>query len=623
MKVTKKILAVILCVVMTFSVCTAAFGAYAKDTKEVTPIVFIPGIGQSQTYKYDDEGNVIADWNLFHITFDVKTMTFGQWFNLVLLVTELVTTIVLQRDVVTRAPLDSLFTVLMADHMVDENGDFINNVVCPNYPCSIKDYDEEARRIFDSRIPCQVIIDEIGEENVYCFNYSVFSNVDNNAKELNDYIEKIVLPQTGAEKVILVPMSMGASLVNDYLNLYPDAGRVEKVISIVGAWQGSDVFGDLLLADFDENAPDLCYTDAINNIGLFGEDEDYIGYLINIAVRILPKQEVDYLLYDILDSLLETIIIKNTAFMALCPPDRYQQAADKFYNTPETADLKAQTARYAEAQRNLESRLKYQEEKYGTEFYFISGYNMQFGDGEFGFFKFFETYDTTNSDEVIQISSTAPGTSYVPAGTKFDAAYLADPSHNCSPDGSIDASTCYYEKTSWYFEGQMHELNNNNTALSLAFNIALNNIKTVDDCKDTYPQFNQARDIKKLTRDYLPDAKSIDTSALDAADAAKLEKAIADAEAMVACTVNDTEKDEEITQNLVSVLKELNAKYGLFENSYLPDSAPSVGMKILTGVLNVIDKVLLKIFGRGGFVEITYKLPDFFETLSKIVASVA
>ncbi|MCQ2485629.1 MAG: hypothetical protein MJ168_09890 [Clostridia bacterium] len=608
MKISKKILSVLLCVVMIFSVCTAAFGAYAKDTKEVTPIVFIPGIGQSQTYKYDDEGNVIADWNLFHITFDTETITFAQWVNLVLLVTELVTTIAIQKDVVTRAPIDSLFTVLMADHLVDENGDFINNVVCPNYPCSIKDYDDEARRVFNSRIPCQELVDEVGEENIYCFNYSVFSNVDNNARNLNDYIEKVVLPQTGAEKVILVPMSMGASLVNNYLNLYPDAGRVEKVISIVGAWQGSDVFGDLLLADFDENAPDLCYTDAINNIGLFGADENYIGYLINIAVRILPKQEVDYLLYDILDGLLETVIIKNTAFMALCPPDRFEQVADKFYNTEETADLRAQAARYADAQRNLESRLKYQEEKYGTEFYFISGYNMQFGDGEFGFFKFFETYDTTNSDEVIQISSTAPGTSYVPAGTKFDDAYIADPAHNCSPDGSIDASTCYYEDTSWYFEGQMHELNDNNSALSLAFNIALGKIKSVDDCKDTYPQFNEARNIRRLTRDYLPDAKSIDTSVLDAADAARLEKAIADAEAMIARTVNNKEKDDEIIQNLLSLLKVLNAKYNLFEDKYQPDKQPSAAMEVLTVVLKIADEVLLKIFDKGGFVEIIDKI---------------
>ena len=611
MKISKKILAVILSVLMTFSLFTAAFTVSAKD--EVTPIVFIPGIGQSQTYKYDDEGNEIADWNLFHISFETENMSLSQWIQLVRFAGQLITSLVIQKDLVTKDTISNLLGILFADHLVDENGDFINNVVCPNYPCSIKDYSEDARRIFDSRVPCQEIIDAIGEENVYCFNYSVFSNVDNNARNLNDYIENVVLPQTGAEKVVLVPMSMGASLVNDYLNLYPDSGRIEKVISIVGAWQGSDVFGDLLLTDFDENDPELCYTDAINNIGLFGADENYLGYIINIAVRILPKQEVDYLLYDILDSLLETVIIKNTAFMALCPPDRFEQVADKFYNTEDTADLRAQAARYADAQRNLESRLKYQEETYGTEFYFISGYNMQFGDGEFGFFKFFETYDSTNSDEVIQISSTAPGTSYVPAGTSFDEDYIADPSHNCSPDGSIDASTCYYEKTSWYFEGQMHELNNNNTALSLAFKIALGEIKSVDDCVDTYPQFNKARDIKRLVRDYLPDAKSIDTSLLDAADAEKLEAAIAEAEAMVNCTINDPEKDDAISANLNNLLKELNAKYNLFENKYQPDAEPSVAMGILTEVLKVVDIVLLKIFGYGGFSE--FSLLNFIKGL--------
>lgn len=601
MKISKKILAIILCVVMTFSVFTAAFTVSAK--RDVTPVLFVPGIGQSQTYKYDDEGNLVADWNLLHPSFEVEKISFFEWVDILVFAAQLVTTLAVQRDVITRGPIDTVLKILFADHLRDENGEFINNVVCPNYPCSLKDYDDEARDVFESRIPCKVLSDEVGEENIYCFNYSVFSNVDQNARDLNDYIENVVLPQTGADKVILVPMSMGASLVNNYLNLYPDSGRVEKVISIVGAWQGSDVFGDLLLTDFDENAPELCYTDAINNIGLFAEDEAYIGYLINIAVRILPKIEVDYILYDILEGLIETVIIKNTAFTALCPPDKYDEVAEKYYSSEDMADLRAQTARYAEAQRNLKSRLKYQEETYGTEFYFISGYNMQFGDGEFGFFKFFETYDTTNSDEVIQISSTAPGTTYVPAGTKFDDAYIADKSHHVSPDGSIDTSTCYYEKTSWFFEGQMHELTDNNTALSLAFNIAFNKVKSVDDCTDTFPQFNKARNIRRLTRDYLPDAKSIDTGLLEKADADRLAQAIKDAETMIACTINNPEKDNAVTANLLALLKELNAKYNLFENSYQPDSEPSKAMEILTGTLGIADKILLSIFGYGGFSE--------------------
>jgi hypothetical protein len=80
MKITKKILAVILCVVMAFSVMTAAFSVSAKE--EVTPVVFVPGIGQSQTYKYDDEGNVVADWNLLHINTDFASFSVFKWMDL-------------------------------------------------------------------------------------------------------------------------------------------------------------------------------------------------------------------------------------------------------------------------------------------------------------------------------------------------------------------------------------------------------------------------------------------------------------------------------------------------------------------------------------------------------------
>lgn len=598
MKVSKKILAVILSAVMTFSICTVAFSVSAKD--DITPIVFLPGIGQSQTYKYDDEGNVIDDWNLFHVNTDFANYSLNDWLVFVGFVGSFVASLALQRDVIPQSAINALFRVLFRDHLRDENGEFIENVVCPNYPFSVKDYDEEAMDIFNSRIPCQELLDEIGEENVYVYNYSVFSNLDDNARGLNDYIEDIVLPQTGADKVILVPMSMGATVVNDYMDLYPDADRIEKVISIVGAWNGSDVFADLLTANFDENAPDLVYTDAINGIGL---GDEYLGYIINIAARILPKQEVDNILYGAIEGVVNTIILPNTELISVCPSERYSEFADKYLNTPETAEQKEQTARYAEAQKNLEARLKYQEETYGTEFYFISGYDMKFGDADYGFFHYFESFDETNSDEVIQISSTAPGTSFVPAGQKFDDAYIADPAHHVSPDGSIDVSTCYYEKTSWYFRGQKHELTDNNTALALAFDIALNKVKTVDDCKDVYPQFNESRFVRRLVRNYLPDAKSIDLSKLEAADAQKLTKAINDAEAMLSETHNDREADDAVIEALLAELKEINAKYNLFENSYLPDEPASVGIQILTVVLKYASKILLQIFGKYGFAD--------------------
>ena len=597
MKITKKILAVILCVVMAFSVMTAAFTVSAKE--EVTPVVFVPGIGQSQTYKYDDEGNVVADWNLLHINTDFASFSIFDWIHLVKFVVEFVQSLCVQKDVIAPSSIEHVLKIFFSDHLSDENGNPINNVVTPLHKYPVSEYDEEARDIFDDRIPCQFLLDEIGEDNVYCYNYPVFSNADENAVGLNDFIENVVLKQTGAKKVILVPMSMGASVVNNYLNQYPDAGRVAKVISIVGAWDGSDVFGDLMLADFDDNAPAMVYTNLLGELGFV---DPYVGSIINIAARILPKQELRNILDDIVDSLVKTLFLTNTSFLSLCPSGRYEEFAEKYLQGEDMADVREQTARYAEAQANLEERLKYQESKYGTEFYFISGYNLAFGDEDYGFFKFFETYDTTNSDEIIQISSTAPGTSYVPAGQSFSAEYIADPAHNVSPDGSIDASTCYFEDTSWYFEGQKHELTDNNTALSLAFQIALGNIHSVEDCKDTYPQFNESRFVRRLTRDHLPSAAEIDRSTLEPEDAARLDKAVADAEAMMARTINDRDEDDKIILALKELLIELNVKYNIWEDRYQPEQEDPT-MDAVEKVLGVASDVLLLIFGQKGFAD--------------------
>lgn len=611
MKLSRKIISVILCVVMVFTMSAVAITANAKD--DATPVVFIPGIGQSQTYKYDDDGNEVASWNMLHVNTDFASFSIFDWVKMLRLVAGLVTTIIVQRDVVSESAVKGALEVLFVDHLRNADGEFVNNVVTPNYPCPISGYNEDARSIFDRRIPCQALVDEIGEDNVYCYNYSIFSNTFENAEGLNDYIEEVVLPQTGSDKVILVPMSMGASVVNNYLNLYPDAGRVEKIISVVGAWQGSDVFADLMLADFDENAPDMVYTDAIQQIGV----DAMTGSLINIAARILPKQEVDNLLYDIISAFVKTLIVPNTSLISLCPPDRYEEFADKYLQGEELAETKSQTDSYAKAQRELKERLEYQQEKYGTELYFIAGYNLGFGggSGDFGFFKFFETQDTTNSDEVIEISSTAPGTSYVPAGTSFSDEYIADPSHHVSPDGSIDTSTAYFENTTWYFNKQYHELTENNIALNLAYDIAMNKVKSIDDCKDKYPQFNNVRNLKKLNR-YLDDAEQVfKLNVLSAEDNAALKKAVADANVVIANTIIDTEADNKATENMRSIMAELVAKYdlatdeiveqlnydGLTRDDYKPASEPDKTTVVLTSVLGVTAKILTLIFGKKGF----------------------
>ena len=115
MKISKKIISVILCVVMVFSISAVAISANAKD--DVTPVIFIPGIGQSQTYKYDDEGNVVASWNMFHINTDFGSFSITDWIKMVRLVAGLITTIAVQRDVVSESAIIGALEVLFVDHL--------------------------------------------------------------------------------------------------------------------------------------------------------------------------------------------------------------------------------------------------------------------------------------------------------------------------------------------------------------------------------------------------------------------------------------------------------------------------------------------------------------------------
>ena len=61
--------------------------------------------------------------------------------------------------------------------------------------------------------------------------------------------------------VVLVPMSMGASVVTAYMDAYPtvEENHIRRVVSIVGAWDGSDVVADLLTQQYCDNSADLFY----------------------------------------------------------------------------------------------------------------------------------------------------------------------------------------------------------------------------------------------------------------------------------------------------------------------------------------------------------------------------
>ncbi|MBR3438628.1 MAG: hypothetical protein IKH13_03900, partial [Clostridia bacterium] len=159
---------------------------------------------------------------------------------------------------------------------------------------------------------------------------------------------------------------------------------------------------------------------------------------------------------------------------------------------------------------------------------------------------------------------------------------------------SVDISTCFFPDRVWLFDKQKHELENNNTALKLAFDIALGNVTSTADCEDTYPQFNDSRDLKRLKRSYIPDLERwLESNTPTAAQQKLIDENNAAANEMMSRTINDRKADDEIIENYRKMLVTL----GIYEESEEKEDG-------LTSVLKALNDFNVRVFGFKGFIDI-------------------
>ena len=617
-KVISLLLAVSLMIGAVLPVCAKSetalpeiTGAAAPDeiraaVKCEYPIIFVTGIGQTWSHLVDENGNYKAnsksdlwnynlfdreedpiDYNLFYPDSnafkDPKVL-----FATVRILGQVAMTLVLKRNFISQKDVGTVFSGVLSRNIIDENGNLPSDVEDCSRPFPISEYNDIDLENFYYSIPCQSIVQEIGAENIFCFYHSAFSFLYRDADNLDAFINDAVLGKySDADKVVLVPMSMGATVVNAYLDRYGSKGQVARVVSIVGAWNGSDVIADLVEGKFAENAPELLYNGALLN----AIDEPW-NYVANIALRILPKKALRSVIDTLVSAIVESIILPTPSMLALMPGERYAAVEQKLLMDSKYDKVREQAREYNRAQLNLIPRLR-ELEANGTEFYFICGYGFEFGGGSGGYeyFRFMESSPTTNSDEIIQISSTAP------AGQK-----LGKSGEYVSPDGSIDLSTSFAPDRTWCFFEQKHELEYNNTALRLALDISAGRVKSVRSSADTYPQFNESRNAKSLLRGdntYLTRLQSfINANKSDPAkaqDVALAQDALNQCNAMLAETHNNREADDAVIENAYQTL----IKIGLEEAP--KEEEQSAFMQTLTKWLKALNDRVYDTFGAAGF----------------------
>ena len=646
----KKFIAVLLAVIMVVSVALIPASANEKTNDVVTVsdmesvfadgenslIVFVTGIGQSYSYLFDEsyteegafekgtlqdyenyapliaEGKYSSRWNLFN-SMDEAFSDLSTIGAIISIVKDLMVSTFTRICSIKEDDVKTLLRNLFKFNLVDENGNSDPRVVTPRYTMPVSEYPwaegedgemrSEARERFFSSIPCEDIAKEKFGENyedyLYCFNYCAFSYTSKNVEGLHDFIETILANnKVGAKDVILVPMSMGASITTAYIDAYPTKAEnhLRRVIGIVGAWDGTEIIADMLTQSYCEPmSADLFYNGIIGD--LVGEPW---GYLVNIALRMAPKQVLREFIDLALRGMATEIFGTTPSLSNMAPMARYEEVMATGFITSdvvrkEVDDFYAAKSRLHQNIANLQAE--------GVTFSFIAGYGLPFGacTPDYSFFGFMKNSPITNSDEIINIDSTAPGTSFVPYGTQFEDTN----GRELSPDGSLDISTCYYKDSTWYFYEQKHELEHNNTALSLALNLATGHVTTVDSCDDPngeyyYPQFNNARNLKRLNwykedlQKYCEETGYVLT--------AEQEAILKEADAMTMITVNDVENDEAVMDKVYDMLVEI----GVYE----PEAEPSTIDNILNFGLKGLNDIVYLVFGAKGFVDFRIHVPQ-------------
>lgn len=613
----KKIISILLCITLIFSVCTVAFATENESYVEVNsvedaaealtkadnqyPLVICPGINHSPVYVCDDDGNYICDENgnpLNGTIFISKTDKIVSYI-IKYLALPLILTLVTQKDCGLCKGVKKVTEELFAYQKTYADGSHDYNLKLKDFHFPLSEFDENSfdgnydKAWFYRMLPIQRYTEIAGEDNVYLYAFNLFGNVMDSADGLDEYIQ-FVKEETGADKVNLLNVSLGGSVFTAYMDRYVDKGDINEIVNVVAVFYGSSVFGDFFAREWNLGDKSI-YSDSFPYMMKLEANNEALGYLINIALRILPKEELCAAISSFYDVMLENLMVNTSQFWATLPVARYQELADRYLSDSEHTALRESTEEFYHAQLNLVDNIK-KFKAQGGEIAFICGYGRKFGDEQYSFLSLVNSFDKVNSDGIIEISSASLGATYAPAGSTLSEEYLNSVENQkyISPDKSVDASTCAFPDDVWLFENQHHEIGGNDVALRLASElICFDEIKDINSNPEKYPQFNGTRNTKWVNRSYMPKVEELDRSLYTEEQLLNLDTAVAETKAMMNRTIIDSEKDNQIVANLKKALADMGLeKY---------DDTTTTGDKIGLLIAKFISDAVYVIIGPNGF----------------------
>ncbi len=431
----KKIISLVLCVILAFSLCVPAFAA-----DEEHPTIYVTGARVTHIHAADgsllfpnegvDEVQVIKD----AIKPCLEKLALGMIIN--------------DYEAWAQEFYNAVIKV-MGKIPLDKNGE-VSDGSYPEHP-------------YNYSLPKKT--SGYGDYD-YRLWYDWRTSPLDTAELLKKYIDQ-VKAATGEEKLNITGRCYGANVVQAYLALYPEhaVANVDDVAYLASSVDGIDALGALFCGDIELDDQAITnFVDYYMENGDLIEDEVTRTFILTAVelfneVRVLGLTGDALVLFiqrvrkDIFPLVLKDVFAGWPSYWAMLPADKYEEARAFIFEGVEdeyAGFIKKCDDYYNNVQLKATETLK-ELEKQGIDFYIISKYN-------FPDYPLHENA-TALSDGNTTVVRQSFGATCADYGTVFSDKYinsLEDKTY-LSPDKQINAATCLFPETSYFIKNLHHE----------------------------------------------------------------------------------------------------------------------------------------------------------------------
>lgn len=476
---SKKILALIMSVVMMFTMFSAIAGAVYQLTDDITdyPVIIVPGYSGSELVMINDDGTETQIWGLNMDSILDRVLN-----RIVDLGKGLVLTVkgnpeYLGKTVGEETEAELEFMKMNPDGTSKYNVRIANPDVLSTNMAYILENGLPEAYIHEPKLSAEMA-EYIGEENIFFFTEDWRTSVYDCAVRLDGYIQD-VKEYTGKDKVNIIAVSHGGQVSATYFSLFGYKQDVDNAVLTVPAIGGAALAYDIMsgTAKLDEETLIYYIEHGFDTDGHYAWllEAQQLGFLDDIVAELYPY------VYNVIGNF--------GSIWDFIPLEYYEEVRDMHLDPVENAAIieKSDYVHF-EVMANYHENLQKCVNEYGINISIISGTGVHAVSGLM-----------ENSDAIIATDDST-GAKCAPFGKRYADGFTGaltqcdNPEHDhVSPSMEVDASTAFLPENTWFVEGLYHGMTFHD---EYSRSLALKNLLTdeiVNIYSDPmYPQFHES-----------------------------------------------------------------------------------------------------------------------------------